>query len=326
MVKGDKFHNESGFVDEADAVEEAFEDTVHVPSYRAQQEDDSSQTRPTSPKNDTGAEQGPQETQIHVADLTWEFEEEAYSGDAPLAQALDAEPVKVSSSKRSDFFERSDSPVEKTRFTPRDFPQLAENTRYETGPSAMRVSDFAQQAERLKWQSAKHDSETSIGAKKVSSASAHSGRREELDDPKRPKREYPMMRSLLKNPPESSQSEESDISSSPPVPGTFFPTSSKKELVPEDAPPDMEGLLAKMAEGVLLGGASDGSSHMMVTLNDEYFRGTELRISFEAAGVKAHLIPPDYEIYRHLSSELPRLEQRLLARGLTVNEVSVLKP
>ena len=134
------------------------------------------------------------------------------------------------------------------------------------------------------------------------------------------------MMSLLQDPLEIESGRTSNISSSPPVPGTFFPTSSKKDLVPESGPPDMEGLLSTMAEGVLLGGSSDGSSHMMITLNDEYFRGTELRISIESTGVKAHLIPPDYEVYRHLSSELPRLEQRLLARGLTVNEVSVLKP
>ena len=203
---------------------------------------------------------------------------------------------------------------------------MAETHRFDPNSSGMRVSDFAQHAERLKWQNIKGETQTTGEKRGLSSRSGQLVKPQEQRPNRRAKREYPMMMSLLQDPPVTGGEQVSDVPSSPPVPGTFFPTSSKKELVPESGPPDMEGLLSTMAEGVLLGGSSDGSSHMMITLNDEYFRGTELRISMEVTGVKAHLIPPDYEVYRHLSSELPRLEQRLLARGLTVNEVSVLKP
>ncbi|MEE2902250.1 MAG: flagellar hook-length control protein FliK [Myxococcota bacterium] len=326
MGEGDKYQNESGFIDKADALEESFEDTVHVPSYRSDKEEEAKSPASTSSLNNAVGESQPQETQIHVADLTWDFDDDPYSGDAPLAQALDSEQSAEVSSKRSDFFVRSDHPLEQTKFAQRDVPSFVETHLFDPKTSGMRVSEFAQRAERMKWKNTKTLSQGTTGNKGSTANFKQPLDPDERNTLEEAKREYPLMMSLLQDPSEIQSKGTSNISSSPPVPGTFFPTSSKKELVPESGPPDMEGLLSTMAEGVLVGGSSDGSSHMMITLNDEYFRGTELRISIESNGVKAHLIPPDYEVYRHLSSELPRLEERLLARGLTVNEVSVLKP
>ena|GEM_PF-6484046 len=326
MGEGDKFQNEAGFIDKADALEESFEDTVHVPSYQSSKEEESNSPISTSLLSNRVEDNPPQETQIHVADLTWDFDDDPYSGDAPLAQALDSEQVSEVSSKRSDFFVRSEHPVDPTKFAPRDFPSFVETRRFDSNASGMSVSEFAQRAERMKWQNNKTASQETKGNRRSISNAKQPFELDQRSTLGEAKREYPLMMSLLQDSSEIESGRTSNISSSPPVPGTFFPTSSKKELVPETGPPDIEGLLSTMAEGVLLGGSSDGSSHMMITLNDEYFRGTELRISIESNGVKAHLIPPDYEVYRHLSSELPRLEQRLLARGLTVNDVSVLKP
>ena len=121
MGEGDKFQNESGFIDKADALEESFEDTVHVPSYQSGKEEEAKSSGSTSSLNNTIGESHPQETQVHVADLTWESDDDPYSGDAPLAQALDSEQASEVSSKRSDFFVRSDHPLEQTKFAQRDF-------------------------------------------------------------------------------------------------------------------------------------------------------------------------------------------------------------
>lgn len=143
--------------------------------------------------------------------------------------------------------------------------------------------------------------------------------------PNKAPREYPVMRGLLRDPealPEGSPDRPSSVEarafirSSPPRPPP-------REKASRAA---LDGMLEQMAEGLLVGGSGDALSEMRVTLRDEFFRGTELRIAVGLEGVTARFIPPDRDTYRHLSSELPRLRSHLADRGLKVGKLEVDEP
>lgn len=136
--------------------------------------------------------------------------------------------------------------------------------------------------------------------------------------PSKPVRDYPVLRGLVEDP------------------GRFLPVHSEDKApvkAPVRPPPRREepasrkvdGLLEEMAVGLLVGG--DGqSSEMRVTLGEDFFGGTELRISRGPDGVTAILLPPDRDSYRLLSSELPRLRAQLEQRGLRVQKLKVEEP
>jgi hypothetical protein len=88
----------------------------------------------------------------------------------------------------------------------------------------------------------------------------------------------------------------------------------------------LDAMLESMAEGLLVGSDGRGGSQMQVTLRDEFFRGTELRIAVESGEVRAQLVPPDRDTYRLLSSELHRLRGMLEERGLRVGALEVVEP
>jgi hypothetical protein len=85
-------------------------------------------------------------------------------------------------------------------------------------------------------------------------------------------------------------------------------------------------MLEAMAEGLLVGSDGQGGSEMHVTLRDEFFRGTELRIAVEGGEVRAQLIPQDRDTYRLLSSEIHRLRASLEEKGLRIGVLEVVEP
>jgi hypothetical protein len=139
-------------------------------------------------------------------------------------------------------------------------------------------------------------------------------------------RRYPKMMSLLKDaesvPYGSAPKSEPPP---PPVPGTFFPAP-RAPLYERPAPADLDELLATMAEGLLIGESPDGGTEVRVTLRDEFFAGTELRIRINNGEISAELRPPDRDIYWQLNGNIDELKERLSARGLTVRELVLLEP
>jgi hypothetical protein len=144
--------------------------------------------------------------------------------------------------------------------------------------------------------------------------------------PRAPERRYPRMMSMLQD--ADSVPLGSDPKSEPPpppVPGTFFPAP-RAPLFERPAPADLDELLATMAEGLLIGESPDGGTEVRVTLRDEFFAGTELRIRVGNGEISAQLLPPDRDIYWQLNGNLDELRERLASRGLTVRELVVLEP
>jgi hypothetical protein len=140
-----------------------------------------------------------------------------------------------------------------------------------------------------------------------------------------PSRHYPKMRALLRDPDAVPYgSDPPHVPAPPPVPGTFFPAA--REPRPQPAPADLDGLLATMAEGLLIGETADGHTEIRVTLKDEFFAGTELRIVLGEGGLVAELVPPDREVYWQLSGNVDELRERLTGRGLSVTDVKVSFP
>jgi flagellar hook-length control protein FliK len=126
-----------------------------------------------------------------------------------------------------------------------------------------------------------------------------------------------------------------------PVPGTFFRSppaahaahaaqaqaqAQAEAQAAAQAAAGLDSMLESMAEGLLVGTDGGGASQIQVTLRDDFFRGTELRVSFDAGEVRAQLVPPDRDTYRLLSSELHRLRSSLEERGLKVGALDVVEP
>jgi hypothetical protein len=151
--------------------------------------------------------------------------------------------------------------------------------------------------------------------------------RKPITPPKTPRppsseRAYPKMRALLQNP--SVVPYGNAAPPPPPVPGTFFPA--PREPIRKAEPADLDALLTTMADGLLIGEMPDGGTEVRVTLKDEFFAGTELRIAVGDGEVKATLVPPDREVYWTLNANVEALKERLEARGLKVTEVTVVEP
>jgi hypothetical protein len=140
---------------------------------------------------------------------------------------------------------------------------------------------------------------------------------------KAPPREYPRMLSLLKDASALPSGGRTDVPP-PPVPGTFFPA--PRAPIPRPPPQDLDEMLATMAEGLLIGEAPDGGTEVRVTLKDEFFAGTELRIRVGDGKVNAILIPPDRTTYWQLNGNIEQLRERLSSRGLTVEAITVEEP
>lgn len=141
-----------------------------------------------------------------------------------------------------------------------------------------------------------------------------------------PARRYTLMRSLLKNPEKVPYG--ASKKRPPPVPGTFIPAGKReKEPPPLPASPvDLDEMLATMAEGLLIGEDANGHTEVRVTLRDEFFAGTELRIKLGDGGVSALLVPPDRSTYLTLNGNIDDLRLRLEARGLRVTQLRVAEP
>lgn len=140
-------------------------------------------------------------------------------------------------------------------------------------------------------------------------------------------RRYEKMRALLKNPdrvPHGSASKPKP----PPVPGTFIPAGKREKEPPPapSSPADLDEMLATMAEGLLIGSDASGQTEVRVTLRDEFFAGTELRITLGEGGVSATLVPPDRMTYLTLNGNIDELRMRLESRGLRVSKIRVSEP
>ncbi len=139
----------------------------------------------------------------------------------------------------------------------------------------------------------------------------------------RPVRDYPVLRGLVHNPDAFAHDERA---ASTAVPRAFVRAGAVHEPRSGSARADMDDMLEEMAEGLLVGGDGAGMSEIRVTLGEEFFGGTELRIQRNADGVTAILRPPDRETYRVLAAELPRLRVHLEERGLRVSNLRVEEP
>lgn len=150
-----------------------------------------------------------------------------------------------------------------------------------------------------------------------SSTSSHRAPR-----PPSPDRAYPKMRALLGDP--HTVPYGNSAPRPPPVPGTFFPA--PRAPLPKPAPTDLDTLLQTMADGLMIGESPTGHTEVRVTLKDEFFAGTELRIQVGEGEVEATLLPPDREIYWQLNANADALRSRLEERGLRVTKVTVVEP
>lgn len=136
---------------------------------------------------------------------------------------------------------------------------------------------------------------------------------------------YPLMLSLLAHPEEVLSGPPPPASSErPAVPGTFIPRPPPPPPQPE--PTELDRMLSLMADGLLVGEDEEGGTEVRVTLKDEFFAGTELRIRLSKGQVKAVLVPPSRIIYWQLGGELHQLRDRLEARGLRVAELELSDP
>ncbi len=92
------------------------------------------------------------------------------------------------------------------------------------------------------------------------------------------------------------------------------------------APEDLDALLTTMAEGLLIGETPDGQTEVRVTLRDEFFAGTELRIAVNKGQIHATLVPPERDVYWELNANVPGLRARLESKGLKVHTLEVVEP
>ena len=151
-------------------------------------------------------------------------------------------------------------------------------------------------------------------------SSSTAGQRRRAPQP----RQYPQMLALLEDQRVARRPGGHTPKAPPPVPGTFFPA--PREPMEQPEPTDLDQLLHTMAEGLLIGETSDGQTEVRVTLKDEFFAGTELRIVAGVGRVRAVLVPPDREVYWQLNGSLEALKRRLTDRGLDVEDIELRDP
>lgn len=140
--------------------------------------------------------------------------------------------------------------------------------------------------------------------------------------PPSPERTYPLARALLENPNEVPYG--LDPKPAPEVPGTFIPHRQPKRRLESMERADQ--LLEEMASTLLIGGDDRGTKEVRITLSDDFFQGTELRIAFVGGQLSAELSPPDLATFELLKREASRLREHLEARGLRVSSVEVKRP
>ena len=138
------------------------------------------------------------------------------------------------------------------------------------------------------------------------------------------RRTYPRMLALLQDQTVARRPSKIAPDTPPPVPGTFFPA--PREPMEQPVPTDLDQMLLTMAEGLMIGETAEGHTEIRVTLKDEFFAGTELRIVTVDGKVRAVLVPPDRDVYWQLNASLNDLKERLSGRGLEVEHIELLDP
>lgn len=138
-----------------------------------------------------------------------------------------------------------------------------------------------------------------------------------------PARHYPEFAAFMR---EHGIEVEPVAASAPPVPGTFIPRPPPPPPRKTPEPGELDRLLGLMADGLMIGEDAEGATEIRITLRDDYFAGTELRVSVEPGGLVARLFPPNRDVYRQLASEELALRLRLEERGLKVRAVEVTAP
>jgi hypothetical protein len=139
-----------------------------------------------------------------------------------------------------------------------------------------------------------------------------------------PERQYPAFLELIGEGRDSGDlSAALPVQPPAPVPGTFFPA---PRVPRERSDRGVERMLATMAKGLSIGGDDDGRRDIWITLSDDHFAGTELRISNIHGQIHAEICPTDRDGYFALSSRVDELRDRLRSRGLSVAAVVVKKP
>jgi hypothetical protein len=231
-------------------------------------------------------------------------EVEAYLGDGPFAAPMDGPPTPASAAAR-----------------------FAEAFRSEPVPDARALVPAEVRAELARPHRLERRVSTTTGGPKTVAELRRTARQPAPAPSAAPPagRHYPRMRALLQDPDAVPYGITPPTEPPPPpVPGTFFPAAPAPPERPRAA--DLDNLLLTMAEGLLIGEGPDGGTEVRVTLRDEFFAGTELRIGLGGGSITATLVPPDRPTYWALSGNVAELESRLLERGLRVQEVRVLEP
>lgn len=356
MTTDDLDNSAAGFVDDDDVA--PADDTVFVPAYVAEPAEtvmaeayqtdardlaqaylQESALVPVGNSLEPDAAADP--VSVDVSDLGfWEDEDpstslDGWDGDAPIAVALDAPPAaippapSIPAGDPDDRFDRGGEPRPiRAGLSPRAPPltrrssSTASLERRAPLTHSFTVSELARQAEHAR-AAAQAATDGGVSRRMAKQAATPVAPPEPQPAASRGRR-YPKMLALLSN------SARVEMGSAPiqppkppPVPGTFFPVAK----VPSNADrPDMDKLLAAMADGLLVGGDDNGSSQIIITLRDDFFRGTELHVSLADGSIAAKLVPPDIETYRTLDAEMDRLRGRLAERGLRVASLCVERP
>ena len=259
-------------------------------------------------------------------------EAEALEGDGPFAVALDAPRGTALDAPPRLRFDFDAGPRDATTFATRTVGDLSQPLRAPQRPlEAERARVAEPNKPGIRVDQGRAEAPVQLGGPVVVTRRATKARAEGLRGtigaPRvtpPPERRYPRMRALLRDPDLVPFGCEPPARGAPPVPGTFFPA--PREPLERPAPADLDAMLTTMAEGLLIGENRAGQTEVRVTLKDEFFAGTELRIAVGGGEVCAVLVPPDRDIYWQLNANLEELRARLSARGLRVTEIRVAEP
>lgn len=292
--------------DESTSIESAYSVTEETAAFR---DDSPQQIDPWVELTDAGADE---EAEPDVIDaLGWEEEEPPPPPDGPVPAPMDTPPPP---DFRAELMADLTAPPRPASEAPKfrqelDVTAYHEATRQLLQPQPVVVE--RRTPKRQKSTASRRDLEHAQRAEKRSAG--------------QPERRYPKMLSLLQDAADVPYGSAPQAEPAPPpVPGTFFPA--PREPMERPAPADLDDLLATMAEGLLIGESPDGGTEVRVTLKDEFFAGTELRIRVGENGVSAELVPPDRDIYWQLNANIEELRERLSSRGLSVQELRVSEP
>jgi hypothetical protein len=268
---------------------------------------------PRDPSSEGERVPDPAERVVEVAEVEEADAEESYAGDGPFAAPLDQPPKKRLPPPRAA------SSLRGIGFGTGAFnaPLLIQR-KVGIPASPLSVGQAKRAAEGGAWEDSMRGSDRALVPRKPSGPG-------EPDHGRR----YPKMRALLKNPDRVPHGSEPLARPKPrAVPGTFFPAPRKEKEPPigSATPADLDEMLVAMAEGLLIGEDAAGHTEVRVTLRDEFFAGTELRITAGEGKVRAVLLPPDRSTYLELNGNIDELRLRLEARGLRVEELRVAEP